>query len=89
MIALDPPKGSRSHFVARVDVILSHSEIKVSYMRRSKMSLNTFIFPRVADVTSVSKEQVVGILPKPVEERIKRRAGYFQFKVTFAGLNMR
>ena len=45
VIALDPPKGSRYHFVARVDAILSHSEIKVSYMRRCKLSLNTFIFP--------------------------------------------
>ena len=90
LVALDPSKGLRCHFVGRVDGMLTGNDISVSYMRKSsKLTGNTFVFPDVPDVASVSKMQIIGVLPPPERQSIKQRAGYLKFPVSFAGFNMR
>ena len=79
------------HYVGRlISDMDEDNEFQVSYLRKSlKGHSNSFHFPNIEDEASVHRDVVIGVLPKPVQQSIKRRQGYFNFCFSFAGYNMR
>ena len=91
VIGIDPIRGSKVHYVGRlISDVDEDNEFQVSYLRKSlKGRSNSFHFPDIEDEASVHRDAVIGVLPKPVQQSVKRRQGYFNFCFSFAGYNMR
>ncbi|KAK4303085.1 hypothetical protein Pmani_024869 [Petrolisthes manimaculis] len=92
LIGIDPLKGSKVHYVGQLisDMDDDDDEFQVSYLRKTMKSQgNCFLFPNTTDEASVHKDNVIGVLPKPIPQSMKRRQGYYNFSFGFAGYNMR
>ena len=79
------------HYVGKlISDMDNDSEFQVSYLRYSKEGRgNCFFFPNIADEATVHKKSVIGVLPNPINQSVKRRQGYYNFSFSFAGYNMR
>lgn len=91
LLGIDPIKGRKVHYVAKLlSGLDNENEFQVSFLRKSmKGRGNCFCFPDIVDEATIPRECLIGVLPKPTPESIKRRQGYYNFCFSFDGYNMR
>ena len=91
LIALDPVKGHKVHFVGKLlSSIDEDGDFEVSFLRKSnKGKEDNFYFPSEVDEATISRNFIIGVLPAPISQSTKRRERYFNFGFSFSGYKMR
>ncbi|KAK7605135.1 hypothetical protein V9T40_006993 [Parthenolecanium corni] len=81
IIVLDGKKDRKVGYVAQVQEM--KEAITVSYLRRSQKTINAFIFPKVPDISTVPRSDIVYNLKKPVQTGTKRQSSLIKFNYNF------
>lgn len=69
------------HYVGKVIEVLENEEFEVRFLKKCTQG---FIFPQVADISSVERKDVVSKLTKPTTTPgTSRMASYIQFNISF------
>ncbi|KAK7576313.1 hypothetical protein V9T40_012599 [Parthenolecanium corni] len=81
LIVLEGKKDQKVGYVAQVQEMTE--AITVSYLRRSQKTSNAFIFPKVPDISTVPRCDIVYNLKKPVQTGTKRQSSLMKFNYKF------
>ena len=71
---MKPKKKTACFYIGQISEISVDEETNVvcfdvSFLRREKQNSFSFVFSQVADLAEIEFEQIVGILPQPIQKR--------------------
>lgn len=78
-----------TYYIGKIlTVIDKDQEFGISYLRKSSKVLGKFVLPQVPDLSSVCRDDIKMILPKPTYSGTKRQQNYLEFAVDLFMLKM-
>lgn len=79
----------RIHYVGKIIKKCEDTDLEISFLRKSCKMENKFFYPNVEDLSSVSLDDIVALLPSPSEQGTKRQKSMLTFYVSLKNYNIR
>ncbi|KAB0805286.1 hypothetical protein PPYR_02256 [Photinus pyralis] len=82
-----PTKKTVIHYVGQVIQLAENGEFVIKYLRNTH---NRFHFPTVDDISTITRSEIVGKLPRPTSVTGNARlSSFLKFNVNFSSLNVK
>src|SRR5690606_13811544 len=80
--------GSAFYYIGKVQKIDSDGDYEVTFLRGHANAANSFMYPDVSDIASVSRNDIRCVLPKPVIGTTKRQSNSLSFGLDFGTMKV-